>query len=135
MDMETCRQTPPAEQEIAMQDNRLIDLAKRRIRAQVCTHCYQRPIGSENDDWTIVRACEPTCAIFVSLPQLMRVAERPIVVSAEKVMLDNVCQTCERSASAGDYCAERLARTCPLSRYACDVMEIIETIQQTPPGA
>jgi hypothetical protein len=113
----------------------LIELATCDIREKVCTRCYQRPKGSESQGPLVARSCEADCPIFISLPQLMGLAAIPAGLSAESVMRESVCQTCECSASAGDYCADRLARTCPLSRYAGDVLEIVEEVQQTPTGA
>jgi hypothetical protein len=40
---------------------------------------------------------------------------------------EQICQTCPASPTAGDYCGDNLARTCPLSRYAG---EVVATLQQ-----
>jgi hypothetical protein len=123
---------------MTMHNEPLIDLAGPAIRARVCTRCCQRPVGSEKLGATTPRSCETECPIFISLPELIRVTRSPTTASPEKVMLETVCQTCTCSASAGDYCADRINRTCPLSRHAGEVLEILEEIQEasaSPPPA
>ena len=46
-------------------------------------------------------------------------------------MKDLICARCTLAPSSGEYCAEYMARTCPLSRYARDVLELIDAVQAT----
>jgi hypothetical protein len=50
-------------------------------------------------------------------------------LSPDTLIRRAVCQTCRASLSAGDYCAEHLTRVCPLSRYAGQVIQILEDLQ------
>jgi hypothetical protein len=112
------------------------ELAQLAIRARICTKCYQRPAGSEHMAATQVRSCEPTCTIFLGLPKLVgETAHGPLDEAPDEAMRRHVCPTCHASASAGDYCSDRLHRTCPLSRYGSDVLQILEDLhcnQQRP---
>jgi hypothetical protein len=54
----------------------------------------------------------------------------PTLDSIEPALRNNVCNHCTLSRTAGDYCSELLARTCPLSRYALDVVQLLERLPQ-----
>lgn len=110
------------------------ELARRAVRAQICPSCYQRPPGSESLQPDQPRQCEPRCAIFQSLPTLQTlVARRDTKLdSVEQTMRNQVCNHCTLSPTAGDYCAESLARTCPLSRYAFEVVQLLERLNESP---
>jgi hypothetical protein len=111
------------------------ELSKLAIRARICTQCYQRPLGSEHLDSTKPRTCEPTCTIFLGLPKLIgAVAHGPLDEPADDAMQRLVCPTCHASASAGDFCVDRLDRTCPLSRYGADVIRVLEDLQRIKRG-
>jgi hypothetical protein len=112
------------------------ELAHLAIRARICTTCYQRPEGSEKMDSTEPRSCEPTCTIFLGLPRLVGATTHgPLDGSADEAMQRLVCPTCHASASAGDYCTDRLDRTCPLSRCAAQVLQILEDLQRIKRGS
>jgi hypothetical protein len=75
------------------------------------------------------RSCEPTCTIFLGLPKLVgATAHGPLDESPDEAMQRVVCPTCHASASAGEYCTDRMDRTCPLSRYSADVIQILEDL-------
>jgi hypothetical protein len=60
----------------------------RSLRVKVCTHCPQRPAGSEGWGCDQPRACEAACPVFVHLPLLRNAAARvdPLVGSRERVL-------------------------------------------------
>ena len=66
-------------------------------------------------------------------------------MAADDVIQKHVCAECQASPSAGapaagnsaagdsggDFCIDRLTRTCPLSRYGRDVLEVLaETMRE-----
>lgn len=104
-------------------------VARRALRARLCPTCRFRPAGSETLPPSVARACEPTCAIFVNLESLMRIADKPDWSrDFERAITEQICQHCKLVESAGDYCADRFARTCPLSCYAPSVLEALEAL-------
>jgi len=104
-----------------------LTLMQRAIRAKICVKCYQRPPGSETLPPSDPRVCESTCGIFQNLPRLVGVAARPDPpeVSVDTLVRNSICSRCVISSTAGDFCAENLARTCPLSRYSQDVIDVL----------
>jgi hypothetical protein len=100
---------------------------QRAIRAKVCVKCYERPAGSDSWSPDQPRPCESTCGIFENLPRLVGMAARPDPprVSLDQQVRNSICSRCTVSDSAGDYCAHNLARTCPLSRYSQDVIDVL----------
>ena len=109
-----------------MQHVTKLDLFARALRSRICTKCYQRPAHSETMPPSAARICEPTCPIFMNLPKVVGLAARPPTqISTELLVRHVVCQACTASTSAGDYCADGLARTCPLSRYHQDVIDVL----------
>jgi hypothetical protein len=110
------------------------ELARRAVRAQICPKCCQRPPGSESLRPTEPRNCEPRCAIFLSLPtlQMLVTCRDSRLHSVEQTMRNQVCNHCTLSPTAGDFCSESLARTCPLSRYALDVIGLLERLPSSP---
>jgi hypothetical protein len=54
----------------------------------------------------------------------------PASAAPDDVMRNVICGSCNASASAGDYCAEALARICPLSRYGAEVLMILEDLHR-----
>ena len=107
-----------------------LELFARAMRSRICTKCYQRPALSETMPPSAPRACEPTCPIFMNLPKLVGLAARPQVqISTELLVRHAVCQACKASSSPGDYCAEGMARTCPLSRYGSLVLEVLGKVK------
>lgn len=109
------------------------DVLRRAVRARVCPTCYQRPKGSDFDPPHVARTCEPLCPIFLNLPRLVEVAAvcASAPVSFEQSVKDLICARCTLAPSSGEYCAEYMARTCPLSRYARDVLELVDAVQAT----
>jgi hypothetical protein len=112
------------------------EIARRAVRMQICPTCSQRPPRSESLG-PRPRSCEPTCAIFTYLPTLQRlVAEGDSRFdSLQRALRDEVCCQCTLSPSHGDYCSDMLARTCPLSRYARDVVAVLERLPRRNVGS
>jgi hypothetical protein len=107
----------------------LTQVLRRGIRATVCVQCYQRPVGSEALSPDTPRDCEPDCPIFDNLARLKVIADRDDLGPFETTIRNRICQKCEQSPTAGDYCAEGLTRSCPLSRYAGLVLEVLGRIR------
>ena len=109
----------------------MLDTAQRALRGVICKQCYQRPPGSESLDATIPRSCEPWCTIFANLPQLMEAVwkHKTEGQSGDEAMGVFVCTQCHAAPTSGDFCSERLARTCPLSRYSDQVLAILEKVR------
>src|SRR5688500_1978219 len=108
------------------------NVARAALRAGICTGCYQRPRDAGTLTPSQARVCEPTCTIFAFLETLERIATsgESGPGAFEHAMRERICSRCNLSATAGDYCAELEARTCPLSRYAPRVLEILEDLQR-----
>ena len=116
-----------------MQHPQLLDITSRAIRAKVCTQCYQRPPGSEKWEPTHTRPCEGQCPIFGNLPKLLGAVmsvHEPRLDAYEAEVRKHICQRCTLSPSAGEYCAEFATRTCPLSRYLGDIVEVLGKVAQ-----
>lgn len=109
-------------------------IAQKSLRSTVCPTCHRRQ--PENEQWPDVtqpRPCEPSCTIFINLPKLMRIAhnvESPDLGAYEAAINELVCQNCKSSPTAGDYCADGQIRSCPLSRYSGDVVDVLEKAEQ-----
>ena len=119
-----------------MQHTPIQTVAARAIRAKVCTQCYQRPAGSEALGPTIPRSCETDCSIFRNLAKLEGIAAHvkdPGLDAYEQAVRKYVCQRCTLSPSAGEFCAEYANRTCPLSRYLGDVIEVLARVPKAIP--
>src|SRR4051794_14995300 len=117
-----------------MQHKASIDVVRYAIRVKICRQCWQRPEGSEIDGPLVERACESKCTIFMNLPQLHTAMVSGVEnLSADEVMHNFVCPGCHLSASAGDFCADGMTRTCPLSRYSAEVTQILEDVENTLP--
>jgi hypothetical protein len=115
-----------------MQQPKLLDVMRRALRADICVHCWKRPPGSESLKPAIPRSCELHCGIFKDLPRLQSIARQvksPSLAPYQLAVLNRVCQKCDTSPTAGDYCHENLTRSCPLSRYLGEVMQVIEKVQ------
>ena len=119
-----------------MQDLPITEVEKRLVREIACTSCYQRPPGSEVLGPEVRRACEGTCPLFFHLPMLVKLArqigDRP--GECEMAVKDQVCQGCALRETAGEYCADFSARTCPLSRYSTAVISRLQRIMPFVPG-
>ena len=115
-----------------MQHKASIDVVRYAIRVKICPKCSQRPPHSESLGPLVARSCEPKCTIFMNLPQLHdALLIAPPTLSADELMHRFVCPACQSSASAGEFCADGMTRTCPLSRYASDVTQILEDVERT----
>ena len=114
-----------------MQHLPTIDVARVGVRSKICTRCYQRPAGSEKWGDDVARPCEGSCTIFSGLPNLLiAVRKAPDDASPDQVMKQFVCPTCNATPTAGDFCVEGAARTCPLSRYGGDVLTLLDTLRK-----
>ena len=116
-----------------MQHKQALELAQMAVREKVCPICTHRPPGSETLPPSVARSCEPGCTIFLNLHQMMRAAGIADPSAApDDVLREYVCPACSASVSAGDYCAEHLARTCPLSCYSAEVLDILQRLKHAP---
>ena len=103
----------------------LITSAFRQI---ICTKCVKRPAGSERLTPHDARSCEPECTIFINQEKLQQAALAH--VHYETAIRNMVCQSCLKSVTAGDYCADNLVRSCPLSMYGGDAINTINLVQE-----
>ena len=103
------------------------EVARRLARQVACTQCYQRPPGSAALGPEVARACEGSCPLFFHLPTLVRLAEHvgDEPGACEAAVKDSICAGCHLTPSAGDFCADYSARTCPLSRYSAAVVDAL----------
>jgi hypothetical protein len=114
-----------------MQHIQTIEILKRAVRSRVCTVCFKRPPGSETLDAETPRSCEPQCAIFMHLPVMRRIVQEQSdrsIAPYEDAMRELVCQHCQLTPTAGDYCAERANMRCPLAHYAVEVVDALESV-------
>lgn len=105
------------------------EVAGRAVRGAVCVECHNRPPGSESLGNDKPRTCENDCSIFLNLDTLIQIAGRysdPTMRPYERAVRELICQSCEQSPTAGDFCAERTRLTCPLNRYAHLVVDALE---------
>lgn len=114
----------------------LNEIASRVARQVACARCSDRPQGSEALGPEVARPCEATCPLFVHLPKLVTLAA---TVSDgpddwERGLKDAVCATCRLRPSAGEFCPDYAARTCPLSRYSGDVIGALQHVVPTRPA-
>src|SRR5262245_34006792 len=117
-----------------MQNHTTDRAIRRALRARVCPECLVRPVGSGSLDDQTPRKCEGTCAIFANLNALKSVAQRTAndsLLHFERAIREGVCQQCTATPSAGDFCAERLACTCPLAVQSAKVLEVLEGLMLT----
>jgi hypothetical protein len=120
-----------------MQHLPITEVQRRLVREIACVSCYQRPRGSEALGPQVVRACEVSCPLFFHLPKLARLAsqvgDRP--GECEAAVQDQICQGCILKESAGDYCADYGARTCPLSRFSAAVIARLQRMMPFAPDS
>jgi hypothetical protein len=117
-----------------MQHLPVLDVMERAIREVVCTRCFMRPHGSEAYGPEVARSCEGDCTIFMNLPQLRRIAEATADASPglfERAIRNTICAKCHHCMSAGDFCAQHLAETCPISVYGKLVLETLDRVRES----
>lgn len=105
--------------------------AQRAIRGSICPTCPSRTVRGDEANCRLPRACEANCTLALFLPQLLAIAARTDLSepgAIDAAVRKRICQQCPYSPSAGDYCAERLTRTCPLSRHAERAVEVLEKV-------
>jgi hypothetical protein len=110
-----------------------LDVIDRVVRDSVCTICYQRPHGSETLPNSVARSCEPGCPIFFHLPALYRIAvdmDTSAPGALDVAVKKTICSGCHLAPTAGEDCVEFADRTCPLSRFAREVVTLIETLRE-----
>ena len=110
-----------------------LDTIQRAIRGSVCTVCYQRPHRSELLSNGVARSCEGRCPIFFHLPALYRIAvhqDTSAPGALEVAVKKTICSGCHLAPTAGDDCVEFADRTCPVSRFAREVVIVIETLRE-----
>ena len=113
--------------------NLSLDVVHRAIRGAVCTICYQRPRGSESLPTGVARSCEGGCPIFFHLPALYRIAvqeDTSAPGALEAAVKRTICNGCHLAPTAGEDCVEFADRTCPVSRFAAEVVTLIETLRE-----
>jgi len=104
---------------------------QQAIRGNICIVCYRRPQGSETLGPDVPRSCEGECTIFLNLGTLKEIADAssPGPGNWQRAMRELICRTCEQTPQPGDDCPANAARTCPLSRYAARVVQVLEHVQ------
>ena len=110
-----------------------LEVIRRGIRGAVCTICYQRPHGSDALPNTVARSCEGGCPIFFHLPALYRIAvadDTSTPGALDAAVKRTICSGCHLAPTAGDDCVEYADRTCPVSRFAREVVALIETLRE-----
>ena len=110
-----------------------LNVIERAIRDSVCTICYQRPHGSEALPNSVARSCEAGCPIFFHLPALNRIAadqDTSAPGALDRAVKNTICGGCHLAPTAGEDCVEFADRTCPLSRFAREVVTLIETLRE-----
>jgi|GEM_PF-2177895 len=111
-----------------------LEVMQRMIRSTVCTQCTDRPAGSDHWAPTRERPCQAQCTIFINLPEIRRIVQNTAADTLgpyEKAIGELVCQECDSSPSAGDFCGDRSVRRCPLSRHMNLVIDALERTPQT----
>jgi hypothetical protein len=120
-----------------MQHLPISEVERRLVREIACVSCYQRPPGSEALGPQVARTCEGSCPLFFHLPKLAllanQVGSRP--GECEAAVKNHICQSCILKESAGDYCADYAARTCPLSRYSAAVIARLQRMMPFRPDS
>jgi hypothetical protein len=118
-----------------MQHLPIADVAQRLVREVVCPQCYQRPLGSEALGPEVARPCEGSCPLFYHLPTLVRLAGRigDEPGGCEAAVKQSVCAGCRLRPTAGDFCADYVFRTCPLSRHSGDVLQALARVLHATP--
>lgn len=113
------------------------EIFRRAIRREICAICDRQPTACKGQGPECVRPCEGSCAIFVNLPTLRRIirqvhtpAQAVTQTGYERAIKNLICQRCELSATAGDYCANRSEATCPLARYEVRVIDVFERVER-----
>ena len=78
----------------------------------------------------MARTCEGGCPLFFHLPTLVRLArevgDEP--GACENAVARHVCDGCQLRPTHGDFCADYLARTCPVSRYSGEVIDALQRL-------
>ncbi len=114
-----------------MQNLPRLEVAQRALRERVCTQCSDRPEGSETQEPTESRLCEPECSVFTHLQRVQRIVATTTSTTLgpyEKKIREQICQSCELSSTAGDWCADRTSCACRLTRYTSLVIETLERL-------
>lgn len=119
---------------MAAAQSKPLTIAQRAIRARVCPACHwKQPADGAWPDTSRGRPCERGCTVFINLPMLMRIAhnvDSPEMGAYEAAINELVCQSCQSSPTSGDFCADGATRSCPLSRYAGDIVDVLERAER-----
>jgi hypothetical protein len=104
-----------------------MELVRRAVRAKICTRCYQCPRDQMALTPEVARSCEPECTLFHNLPALHAAVAKDLMVlaDADRAVETLVCERCKARPTSGEFCAEFSSRTCPLSRYGRDVIDVL----------
>ncbi len=104
----------------------LLDDMQHTIRSEVCTICQFRPEGSEKLGPDVPRDCERKCSIMKNLAKLDELAGRVDAVrDLDQQIIDGICQTCESSPTAGDFCTRRFTQVCPMSVHGTQALDAL----------
>ena len=89
--------------------------------------------GSARLPNNVARPCQEVCPIFVHLPALIRIAVHQNTSAPgalDRAVRQEICGHCMLAPTAGEQCVEFADRTCSLSRYASEVVTLIEALRE-----
>ena len=108
-------------------------VARHALRARICTKCPLRPGDDEALEATEPRSCEVGCTIFENLAPLRAMAMQfagDRLAAYDQEIRECICQHCQATPTAGDFCSERFTRTCALSLLGREVLSVLETLDE-----
>jgi hypothetical protein len=81
-----------------------LDMLRTEMRLRVCPHCRSRPRHNEALGPEVVRPCEMSCALFVRLPVLCKVAilADPMIHPRREAVRHWIAQTCGSDPAVAD---------------------------------
>lgn len=113
-----------------MQTKLSLPVVQDAMRLSVCTHCQdaQPPLSHGPKS---PRPCENRCPIFMSLPDLLTLAEAnrdSMLNPFELAMRELVCSACKSAPNFNDLCQNYVGRICPLCQYTDHVIQTLERV-------
>lgn len=113
-----------------MQTKLSLPVVQDAMRISVCREC-QDAKPPLHDGPKSPRPCEDRCPIFMSLPDLLTLAEahrESMLNPFEQAMHELVCCACKSAPDFNNLCASYVGRTCPLCKYTDHVIQTLERI-------